>query len=423
LRILMLSDFYPPFIGGMERHVQTLSHELVRRGHHVAVATLQRKGSPSFEEDEGVQVHRLTGWNQVLTAFYEDQDRQFHPPLPDPGVMAGLRHVLDLERPDIVHARRWMLYSFAGLKAWSGAKLVVTLHDYGLFCPTLTYLHDGQTCMGPGYIKCIHCASSQYKGVKATLLTTGLKLSSYLHRYVDKYIAVSSAVRDASIIGTGRPPKPIEVVPTFIPDSAVDEASHIERPPFLPPTDNYILFVGRQTASKGLDVLLEAYTELSDLAPLVLMLTEYSGDMPRLFPAGVTVIRNVPHAQVMAGWMHCAVGVVPSIWPEPFPQVAIEAMACGKPVVASAVGGICDMVIDGVSGLLVEPGNVSALREALRALLSDPARRAQMGMIGRQRSQLFTVSTVANRIERIYAELLGDSEKGDLKALEQSLLT
>jgi glycosyltransferase involved in cell wall biosynthesis len=104
--------------------------------------------------------------------------------------------------------------------------------------------------------------------------------------------------------------------------------------------------------------------------------------------------------------MHCLVGVVPSIWPEPFGQVAVEAMACGKPVIASAIGGLPDVVADGVSGLLVEPGNVRALQEALRTLLSDPARREQMGMMGRQRARLFTVSTVADRIEQIYAELL-----------------
>lgn len=408
MRVLMLSEFYPPFIGGIERHVQTLSRELMRRGHHVAVATLQHRGSPAFEDDEGVRVHRLTGWNRVLAPFYIDQERQFHLPLPDPGVMIGLRHIVEQERPDIVHARGWMLYSFVGLKAWSKAKLVVTLHDYSLFCPTKAYFHDGQECTGPGYIKCVRCASSQYGVGKAALLTSGLKLSSYLHRYVDKYIAVSSAVRDASITGTGQPPRPIEVVPTFIPDTAVEEASHVGRPAFLPPEDNYILFVGRQGAFKGLDVLLEAYTELSDLAPLVLMITDFS-EKPKRFPAGVTVVRNVPHAQVMAGWMHCAVGVVPSIWPEPFGQVVVEAMACGKPVVASAAGGIRDIVIHGESGLLVEPGDVSALREALRVLLLDPVRRARMGMIGRQRARLFTAGTVADRIEQIYAELLNNS--------------
>jgi len=401
----MLSDFYPPIIGGMERHVQTLSRELVRRGHHVTVGTLQHRGSPAFEDDKGVRVHRLAGWNQLLAPFYQDQEHQFHPPLPDPGVMAGLRRLVEQERPDIVHARKGMLYSFVGLKAWSGAKLVVTLHDNSLICPTTTYLHNGQVCTGPSYLKCVRCASSHYGSGKGFFMASGLKLSSYLHRYVDKYIAISSSVRDASIIGTGQPPKPIEVVPTFIPDTAVDEASNVRRPDFLPSTDNYILFVGRQSATKGIDVLLDAYEGLSDLAPLVLMITEF-GKTQKQFPAGVTVIRNVPHAHVMAGWMHCAVGVVPSILPEAFGQVAVEAMACGKPVVASAIGGLPDVIVDGESGLLVEPGNVSALREALRTLLLDPARRMQMGIIGRQRACQFTVGRVTDRIEQIYVELL-----------------
>ena len=408
MRILMLSEFYPPLIGGTERHVQALSRELVRRGHHVAVATtLQHRASPTFEEDEGVRVYRLTGWSRALAPFYQDQERQHLPPLPDPGIMAGLWRVLKQEQPDIVHARTWMQYSFLGLKAWSKAKVVVTLHDYSLFCPTVTYLHENQVCTGPSYIKCIRCSSSQYGSGKAVLLTSALKSSSYMHRHIDKYIAVSSAVRDTSIIGTGRPPQPIEVVPTFVADTVVDEAKHIERPDFLPPMDNYILYVGRQIAAKGIDVLLDAYAELSDLAPLVLMISDF-GDAPKQFPTGVIVVHNVPHAQVMAGWMHCAIGVVPSIWPEPFGQVAVEAMMCGKPVVASAIGGLPDIVLDGESGLLVEPGNVSALREALRVLLLDPARRTQMGEVGRQRARLFTVSTVADRIEQIYAEVLNN---------------
>lgn len=408
MRILMLSEFYPPLIGGTERHVQTLARELVRRGHHIAVATLMHKGSPEFEEDEGVNVYRISGWNRVLTRFYQDQDRQFHPPIPDPGVIAGLRHVIEQERPDIVHARKWMLYSFVGLKTWSKAKLVVTMHDYSLTCPTVTYLHDGQTCTGPGYLKCINCGISQYGKVKSFLMTSGLKFSNYLPQHVDKYIAVSSAVRDAHIKGAGKRAKPIEVVPTFIPDNVLDEANQIERPAFLPPEDNYILFVGKENAIKGIDVLLEAYEGLSDLAPLILMISDF-GSTSRKFPAGVTVVRNASHAQVMAGWKHCAVGVIPSIWPEPFGQVVVEAMACGKPVVASAVGGIPDIVLDGESGLLIKPNEVSALREALRTLLLDSDRRSQMGKRGIERARLFTVGVVANRIEQIYMELLTTS--------------
>jgi glycosyltransferase involved in cell wall biosynthesis len=104
--------------------------------------------------------------------------------------------------------------------------------------------------------------------------------------------------------------------------------------------------------------------------------------------------------------MHCAVGVVPSIWPEPFGQVVVEAMVCGKPVVASAVGGIPDIVLNDESGLLVEPGDAHSLRKALQELLLDPDKRDRMGKIGQQRAHLFTVGVVADRIEQIYSELL-----------------
>jgi len=103
----------------------------------------------------------------------------------------------------------------------------------------------------------------------------------------------------------------------------------------------------------------------------------------------------------------CAVGVVPSIWPEPFPQVAMEAMGARKAVVVSAVGGLPDMVIEGETGLLVPPGDPEALRLALRELLLDPARRTRMGEAGHERARLFTVGVVADRIEQLYYDICG----------------
>ena len=404
MRVLMLSDFYAPLIGGTERHVQMLSRELVKRGHHVAVATSIYKGSPVSEDDEGVKVYRIAGWNRALAPFYQDQDRLFNLPVPDPGLTAELQRIVNQERPEIVHAHNWIMYSFLKLKNRGNARFVLTLHDYGLRCPTVSYLHRGQVCTGPGHIKCMNCGISQYGRGKSTLITTGLKLSSPLLHRIDKYIAVSSAVKNASMGGTGPSAKPIEVLSTFISDTVQDEANEAGRPAFLPPQDNYILFVGKESALKGLDVLLEAYQGLSELAPLVLILSG-PGDPARTFPPGVTVVRNLPHAQVMAGWKHCAVGAAPSVWPEPFGQVIVEAMACGKPVVASAIGGIPDIILDGISGLLVKPNDADALREALRTLLLDPNKRAQMGKIGQERANLFTVAVVANRTEQIYQEL------------------
>jgi glycosyltransferase involved in cell wall biosynthesis len=106
--------------------------------------------------------------------------------------------------------------------------------------------------------------------------------------------------------------------------------------------------------------------------------------------------------------------VVPSVWPEPFGQVALEAMACGRAVIASNIGGLRDVVVDGETGVMVPPGDITALREALRMLMSDPARRARMGEAGRRRARAFFASTVVRRIEQVYTQVLAASPAPDL---------
>src|SRR6476659_7827464 len=81
-------------------------------------------------------------------------------------------------------------------------------------------------------------------------------------------------------------------------------------------------------------------------------------------------------------------------------------MAAGKPVIASAVGGLPDIVVDGTTGILVPPGDVSALRETIVLLLADPDRRARMGQAARQRADCYSASEVVPQIERVYREAL-----------------
>jgi glycosyltransferase involved in cell wall biosynthesis len=405
VRILALTDFYPPVIGGLERNVSGISRELARRGHHVAVATLSRPGSSPVEMDEGVRVHRIDGWSRALRRTYADPDRPFHPTLADPGVSAALRRVVAAERPQIVQAHSWILHSFLPLKPWSGAKLVVYLHDYGLRCAKKTFLRNGGPCDGPAYGKCVSCASDHYGAVKGAALTSGLWLSSRMYGRVDRFLANSSAVADAGFDGPGPRPARIDVVPSFVPDRAAELGSALPRPAFLPPQDGYVLFVGALGDHKGLGVLLEACQGLD--APLVVIGTRRA-DTPERFPTGVTVVEDVPHDEVMAAWARSSVAVVPSKWPEPFGQVAVEAMMSGKPVVASSVGGLCDVVVDGETGVLVPPGDAGALRRAVAELLADPDRRTRMGEAGRRRAARFTLSRVADRMEDVYRELLDE---------------
>ncbi|MCW5625188.1 MAG: glycosyltransferase family 4 protein, partial [Burkholderiales bacterium] len=107
-------------------------------------------------------------------------------------------------------------------------------------------------------------------------------------------------------------------------------------------------------------------------------------------------------------WEACDIAVVPSLEPEPFGLVAIEAMLMGKPVVAAAHGGLLDIVESGQTGLLFEPGNVTSLKDALRRLIVDPALREKLGVAGRDRRlKLFSVESQVETVSKVYAELLG----------------
>src|SRR5205085_12513615 len=148
-----------------------------------------------------------------------------------------------------------------------------------------------------------------------------------------------------------------------IPDSVGVEAELAE-----------VLFAGRRSAEKGIEEL---------LAPTAGMNVVIAGDGPlrHLVPGGLGF---VPHDELERLYARAAVVVLPS-YREGLPLCVLEAMAHGRPVVASAVGGIPELVEDGVTGYLAEPGDVEGLRAALRRLLDDPTLRRRMGAAARRR--------------------------------------
>src|SRR5215469_2150514 len=128
MRILLLSQFYPPIVGGEERHVRNLDATLAARGHEVSIATLWYPGSTNYERDGDVRVYRLRGTLQRLGGLFVESERRHAPPFPDPELIVALRRVAAQEKPDVVHAHNWLLASYLPLKIWNGARLVVTLH-------------------------------------------------------------------------------------------------------------------------------------------------------------------------------------------------------------------------------------------------------------------------------------------------------
>jgi glycosyltransferase involved in cell wall biosynthesis len=221
-------------------------------------------------------------------------------------------------------------------------------------------------------------------------------------RLIDLFIPVSTSVAEG--VGLLTSGLPFEVIPNFVPDDVAATASR-GHPALAGLPDRYLLYVGALGRHKGVQVLLGAYQRLKDPLPLVMLGMPWA-DMPKEFPPGVVVIQNVPHPAVMEALTRSVALLVPSIYRDACPTVAMEAMASGKPVIASDIGGLSDIVSDRETGLLLAPGDAGQLAQAIERLTADGPERDRMGAAGRERVTLFQASSVIERVELAYQRLI-----------------
>jgi glycosyltransferase involved in cell wall biosynthesis len=170
--------------------------------------------------------------------------------------------------------------------------------------------------------------------------------------------------------------------------------------------DGYILYFGRISREKGIETLLRAHAMLSVQMPLKIVGTGPSENSLRLkfpqaeflgFRGGTTLRETIAN---------CAFVVVPSEWFENCPMTVLEAMASGKPVIGSAIGGIPEQIDDGKTGLLFEAGNVSALRQKMTILARDPDLRKKMGQAARRELEReFSLQKHCQQLVEIYRSL------------------
>lgn len=404
MHILMLTQFYAPIIGGEERHVQDLSLELVKRGHKVSVATLHINGTAEFEVDQGVQIHRIKSTTQRASWLYSQSERSHVPPFPDPEIVWALRQIIQREQPDIVHAHNWFLYSFLPLKKWSGVPLVVSLHDYSLACTQKRLMNFGSLCSGPSLAKCIECSANHYGGIKGR--ATALMHRSTNHM-VQKAVDMFLPVSHATAIGNGliEAQLAFQVIPNFLPDDPGLSSQGLDEYISQLPGEDFLLFVGDVSRDKGIHVLLRAYQDLQDAPPLVLI-GRKRPDTPADLPANVFHLGSWPHHAVMEAYRRSIFSLLPSTCPETFGIVVIEAMSMGRPVIASRIGGLSDVIFDGQNGFLVPPGNAQELKQAMQRLVDDTTLRKQMEKGALQRAQDFRAGAVIPRIESVYRRLV-----------------
>ena len=358
MNILLLTREYPPHVyGGAGVVVDHLSRALARRA-----SVEVRCFGDNEQSAPNLTVHGYRPWERLAGG----PAAPYAPALE--ALSVGLAMARDPVRADVVHTHTWYV-GLGGMLAQAihGLPLVVTLHSLEPLRPW-----------------------------KADQLGTGYAISTWAERLAveraERVIAVSAQMR-ADILANFRvEPGRVVVLHNGVDAHAFARTERRDALDRYGVREPYALFVGRISEQKGIFQLLEAARQLPRGVQLVLCAS--SPDTPQLLSRlqgavdGRPEIRWInamlPVQEVVQIYSHAAVFVCPSIY-EPFGIINLEAMACGTPVVASRVGGIPEVVVDGETGWLVEPGDVAALAQGLRTALADPARARGMGEAGRRR--------------------------------------
>ncbi len=350
MRILELGKYYPPHRGGMETVLRRTCLGLSARGHRVQVLVSGDGLRSRSETLEGVEVLRLGRWGQWRSLSL------------NPGLPWAIRRVVRRFRPQIVHLH---LPNPAMAVAWS------FLGDRGL--PLVISYHSDivrQRWLG----RLLEPLRQRVLTRAAAIVVSSedlLERSGSLRPHRARCVVIPLGVDVGEVEG----------------ESGGGDASDATGLPWT----RYYLFVGRMVYYKGLDVLLAALKE--EEMPLAVV---GDGPLRRRWEAlsrrwglqeRVRFLGEVGSDRLDTLYRSCHALVLPSTAPsETFGLVQLEAMARGRPVVAArASGGVASVQEDGVTGLLVPPGDAPALRDALRALWDDPGQAGRMGEAARRR--------------------------------------
>ena len=399
MKTLLLTNEYPPNIyGGAGVHVDYLSRELAK------LMEVEVRCFGDQKEDLGnLQVRGFGTGTPKMTC-----------PKPLQSPLGASRRCVDFNgagiSADLVHCHTW--YTHLGgimAKLNYGIPLVITVHSLEPLRPWK------REQLGGGYdfslwvektalemADAVIAVSAETKRDVLSLFDVKEERISVIHNGID--LSEYSAVENPAAL------KALEVDP--------------ERP--------YVLFVGRITRQKGIIHLVRAIRHLNPGFQIVLCAgapdtPEIATEMQQAVAAArehhgeiVWIEKMVTRPEAISLYSGASVFVCPSIY-EPFGIINLEAMACGTPVVASAVGGIKEVVVDGETGFLVplkqmtgspfeatEPEVfASDLAAKINLLMSDPALAARMGAAGRKRAEeFFGWDAIARKTERLYAKLL-----------------
>jgi len=386
MKIALVSPYDYGVPGGVGKHIGALAHQFRQSGHEVRILAPASDGDADDQSDGVYRIGRVT-------------------PVPGNGSVARItiaspmwsrlsrrvRQVLDAERFDVIHVHEPLMPSLPLAVLMAGAGQAIKVGTF-------------------------HAYRESYYGYYY-----GRPLLRGIVRRLDGRVAVSRAAYE---FVSRYFPGTYSIIP-----NGVD--LHIFRPDVAPPARYVddrptVLFVGRLEKRKGLAYLIRAYERMRQSLPEVrILVVGRQGRAGRRYIRyvrehnfdGIEFAGEVPAGELPGYYRRCDVFCAPSLGGESFGMVLLEAMALGKPVVATAIEGYQTVMEDGVQGRLVPPKDSGALAEALLTMLASPALRRACGEQGAITARTHSWERVAARLLRFYEDTRAGKDQSRLPHL------
>ena len=446
--VLFVSEYFPPKImGGGEINLFSIAAALSKKGIGVTVLTSFHAGLKKEEEMENIHVYRRLKTGTSPQGILNNLKRSAAFPR---SVGKEVTKITKEQKIDLIHFIGTSIIAAERLKGL-GIPLVATIESFPTVCPKGDRIYHGkEECK-------VVCSRSEFKKCQAHSDEIGKMKNKfyikhnplalrYIYTYYEKLnrslhyctlIAISNYVQqllkqqgvESTVIPNALDVKIFASIQST--STQNDVGNHDDSTKNSTDTENNtdrnkidqnkkvrILYLGSLTKYKGPQILLKAIERMDMKDGMNVrcdlygegILREELQQMINENGLDAEIHPPVPYQEIPDLYAKADIVVFPSLWPEPFGRIAIEAMAAGKPVIGSRVGAIPELIAE-ETGILVAPGNSVELRQAIQKLITNPARREELGKNGRKVAENdYSADSVITKVLLFYENIAPDKK-------------